>query len=103
GAGPELLRVPPAPGAQVAGAQTQDVDAPDFRGLTAASCAEPTGSTWLVGGATTVGRSTVVLLVNPSDVPSQVTLRIFGEDGSVSAPGMTGIAVPAGGQRVVSL
>lgn len=102
-AAPELLLVPPADGAQVAGAQTQDVDAPDFRGLTAASCAEPSGSTWLVGGATTVGRSSVVLLVNPSDVPSQVTLRIFGEDGPVSAPGMTGIAVPAGGQRVVSL
>ena len=102
-AAPELLRVPPADGAQVAGSQTQDVDAPDFRGLTAASCAEPSGSIWLVGGATTVGRSTVVVLVNPSDVPSQVTLRIFGEDGPVSAPGMTGITVAAGGQRVVSL
>ncbi|HWH98333.1 MAG TPA: DUF5719 family protein, partial [Pseudolysinimonas sp.] len=87
----------------VAGAQSQDVDAPDFRGLTASSCAEPTGSIWLVGGAMTVGRSTFLLLANPTDVPSRVSLEIFGEEGRVSAPGMSGIDVPANGQRVLSL
>ena len=100
---PEALRIAAADGAFVAGAQSQDVDAPDFRGFTAATCAEPSGSIWLVGGAMTIGRSTVLLLANPTDVPARVSLEIFGEDGPVSAPGMSGIDVPAGGQRVLSL
>ena len=102
-AAPEVIRVPASEGALVAGAQLQDVDASDFRGLAAASCTEPNGSIWLVGGAMTVGRSTLLLLSNPTIVASQVNLEIFGEDGEVSAPGMTGIDVPAGGQLVFSL
>lgn len=102
-AAPEALRAPPGDGALVGGAQLQDVDATDFRGLTAAACAEPSGSTWLVGGAMTVGRSTFLLLANPTDVPSRVGLEIFGEEGQVSAPGLSGIEVPANGQRVLSL
>lgn len=102
-AAPEALRIAAADGAHVAGAQSQDVDAPDFRGFAAATCDEPSGSIWLVGGAMTVGRSTVLLLANPTEVPSRVSLEIFGEDGPVTAPGMTGIDVPAGGQRVLSL
>lgn len=102
-AAPEQLRVAPADGALVAGAQTQDVDAPDFVGLTAAACTEPSGSLWFVGGAMTIGRSTALLLANPTDVPSRVSVEIYGEDGPVSAPGMTGIDVPAQGQRIVSL
>jgi hypothetical protein len=100
---PEELRLAPGDGALLAGAQLQDVDAPDFRGLTAASCAEPSGSIWLVGGAMTVGRTTALLLSNPTEVPSRVNVEIYGEDGTVTAPGMTGIDVPAQGQRVVSL
>lgn len=100
---PEVLRVAPSDGALVAGAQVQRVDAPDYVGLTAASCAEPSGSIWLVGGATTVGRTTALLLSNPTDVPSRVNVEIFGENGQVSAPGMAGIDVPAQGQKVVSL
>jgi hypothetical protein len=100
---PELLRVPPSDGALLAGAQVQSVGVDGFRGLSAASCAEPTGSAWLVGGATTVGRTTLLVLANPTEVPSRVSLEIFGEDGLVSAPGMSGIDVPAGAQRVLSL
>lgn len=100
---PELLRLVRSDDALVAGAQSQDVDAPDFRGFTAASCAEPSGSVWLVGGALTVGRSTLLRLVNPTAVPARVSLEIFGEEGPVTAPGMAGIEVPAGGQRVLSL
>jgi hypothetical protein len=100
---PEVLSAAPVGDALIAGAQLQDVDAPDFTGLASASCAEPSGSTWLVGGATTVGRSTFLLLSNPTDVPSRVSLEIFGEEGQVSAPGMSGIDVPALGQRVLSL
>lgn len=102
-AAPEILRLPPADGALLAGAQGQSLDAPDFRGLTAAVCAEPSGSTWLVGGATTVGRTTLLLLSNPTEVAARVDLEIYGESGPVTAPGMTGIDVPPGEQRVFSL
>jgi hypothetical protein len=102
-AAPEVLRAAPAEGELLAGAQSQDVDAPGFHGFAAASCGEPSGSIWLVGGAMTVGRSTFLLLSNPTDVPSRVSLEIFGEDGPVAAPGMSGIEVPANGQRVLSL
>jgi len=100
---PEVLRSAPADGSLLAGAQSQSVDASDFRGLTAASCAEPSGSIWLVGGAMTVGRTTLLVLSNPTDVPSRVSLEIFGEEGPISAPGMAGIDVPANGQSVLSL
>ncbi len=100
---PEVLRVGASADALVAGAQSQEVEAADFGGFTAATCTEPSGSIWLVGGAMTIGRTTVLLLANPTDVPSRVNLEIFGEDGPVSAPGMAGIDVPAGGQRVLSL
>lgn len=103
GSAPLTLRAPPTDGALVAGSQSESVDAADFRGLTAAACAEPSGSIWLVGGAMTVGRTTLLLLSNPTDVPSQVSLRMFGEDGEISAPGMSGIDVPANGQTVLSL
>ncbi|MGB3909277.1 MAG: DUF5719 family protein [Pseudolysinimonas sp.] len=102
-AAPELLRAAAADGDLVAGAQSQDVDASGFRGFAAASCAEPSGSIWLVGGAMTVGRSTFLVLSNPTDVPSRVGLEIFGEDGRVAAPGTSGIEVPANGQRILSL
>ena len=101
-AAPEVLTAP-ADGALVAGAQLQDVDAPDFLGLAAAACVEPTGSAWLVGGATTVGRSTLLLLSNPTEVAARVSLQIWGENGAVSAPGMSGIDVAPGTQRVLSL
>jgi hypothetical protein len=102
-AAPQVLRAAAAESELVAGAQSQDVDVPGFRGFAAASCAEPSGSTWLVGGAMSVGRSTFLLLSNPTDVPSRVGLTIFGEDGRVAAPGMSGIEVPPNGQRVLSL
>lgn len=102
-AAPEVLRVPPADDALIAGAQHQNVDAPDYRGLSAATCEEPSGSIWLVGGATTVGRTTVLLLSNPTETPARVDLEIFGEGGPVTSPGMTGIVVAPGSQRALSL
>lgn len=100
---PEVLRVTPSDGAAVAGAQSQVTDAIDFFGFAAASCAEPSSSIWLVGGATTVGRTTLITLTNPTAVAATVKLTILGEAGAISAPGMNGIDVPPGTQRVLSL
>jgi hypothetical protein len=85
------------------GAQSQSIATSEFTGLTSAACASASGDVWLAGGATSVGRTTLLLLANPTNVAATVSLQIFGENGAVTAPGMTGIPVPAGGQRVLSL
>jgi hypothetical protein len=103
---PTLLTVPAsANGASIsiAGAQHQPVDEGDYRGLAAAECTQPSSDSWLVGGATTVGRTTLLTLANPGSVVSTIAIEIFTADGLVQAPGTTGIVVPARGQRVLSL
>jgi len=87
----------------VSGAQSQAADSAEFGGLAATDCAGVSTETWLVGGATSVGRTTLVTLANPSDTISTVSLGIHSDLGKVSAPGATGIVVQPHGQRVLSL
>lgn len=100
---PTLVRLPPSDDAVLAAAQAQSLDRGGLRGLAVAGCTEPTSSAWLVGGATTVGRTTVLLLANPTEVEAEVEVSMWGESGAVAAPGMKGITVPAGSQRVLAL
>jgi hypothetical protein len=106
-AAPQLLSTPPiAPDATpplVAGAQSQAVSTDEFFGLASSSCTAPSASVWLAGGATSVGRTTLLLVANPTKVPAVVSVQLFGETGQISAPGMDGIAVAAGSQRVLSI
>lgn len=90
-------------GGMLAGAQAQRASAESLSGLAAAACAEPAAESWLVAGATDVGRSGLVLLANPGQVASTVDVRVIGETGAVEAPGALGIVVAPGTQRVVSL
>ena len=106
-AAPQLLSTPAiAAGTApplLAGAQSESINTDEFAGLATAECTAPSGSTWLAGGATSVGRTTLLLLANPTAVPAIVSVQVFGETGQITAPGMEGIAVGAGAQRVVSL
>lgn len=86
-----------------AGAQVQNAQTDDLAGLAAASCAEASADSWLVAGSTTLGQTSLVLLSNPTSVDATVNLDIYTETGRVSAPGATGIVVPAGAQKVVPL
>ncbi len=56
-----------------------------------------------MGGSTAVGRTTLLTLANPSPVDATVALTILSTSGPVSAPGMSGIVVRAGAQRVIPL
>lgn len=107
GVAPQLIRVPVEAGTSVAplvaGSQSQTVGTETLAGFAAASCAEATSDTWLVGGSTDIGRTTLILLSNPTTVVATVGLRVFGETGLIDAPGSTGILVQPGSQRVVSL
>lgn len=105
---PTIVSTPPsddpaAESALVSGAQSQLVQEGDFVGLAAADCAVASGDSWLAGGSTAVGRTTLLSLTNPSEVAATVDLELFGENGAIAAPGTKGIIVPANGQRVLSL
>jgi hypothetical protein len=102
-AGAPTLLTAADPTASLAGAQYESVDEGDYRGLAAAACAQPSSDSWLVGGSTAVGRTTLLSLSNPGSVDATVALEVASEDGPLQAPGLTGILVPAGGQRVLSL
>lgn len=104
---PLLLRVPVEAGVSVAslvsGSQSETAASETLGGLAVAACAEAAGDSWLVGGSTDIGRTSLVLLSNPTTVTATVDLTVFGETGQVDAPGSTGILVQPGSQRIVSL
>ncbi|MGX5680757.1 DUF5719 family protein [Schumannella luteola] len=107
-AAPQVISTPPNeadPTERIllSGAQSQAVAEGDFVGLAAADCGVASADIWLAGGATTVGRTTLLTLNNPTEVPATVDLELFGENGLITAPGTSGIVVPPSGQRVLSL
>ena len=87
----------------LAGGQSQAVNAGETVGFSATACAEAGSDSWLAAGSTIVGRTSILLLSNPSAVTATVDLTIFGEEGPVSAPGSAGISIVAGAQRVIPL
>lgn len=101
GSAPQVLKA--APGEPFAAAQVQQVSTEDLRGLAASTCAEPTNEQWLIGGDSTLGVSTTVSLANPTAVPATVQLTIYDEHGPVDAGAVSGVLVPAGSERTVSL
>lgn len=101
GTPPEVQWVPA--GVPFAASQSQQVVTDDLKGVVASSCAEPANEQWLVGGATTIGVSTTLTVGNPSQVPATVHLSVYDENGEVDSALTTGVLVPAGSQRVVSL
>lgn len=104
---PLRISVPVEPAATaaplVSGAQSQTATSETLGGLAAAACTEASSDSWLVGGSTDVGRTSLVLLSNPTTVVASVDLAVYGETGQVDAPGSTGILVQPGSQRIVSL
>lgn len=101
---PRLLTAPAGSTTpQVAGSSYQSVSDGDLVGVGAASCDDPAQSTWLVGGSTETGRTSLITLSNPTDVNATVDLAIYDGSGTVSAPGTTGIVVAPRSQKVVPL
>jgi hypothetical protein len=92
-----------APGDAVAATQIVRAGTSDVSGLAAAECLPAARSAWLVGGSTTVGRTTFIVITNADAVNATVELRVWGDAGPIVAPGLSGIIVAAGSQRVISL
>jgi hypothetical protein len=80
-----------------------NTDTGEDRGLSLAPCTNPAVEQWFTGlGATETLRSQLVL-TNPDDRQAQVDLTFYGPDGLMSVPGGSGLIIPAGGSRTVSL
>ena len=96
---------PPADGSPtlLAGAQAQTVAQDDMAGLAASGCLEPDAESWLVGGATNLGQTTLIHLANGSGTDASAHIEIYGEQGRVAASGSNDVVVPAGSEQVVSL
>lgn len=106
GSAPQQLFAP-APASDVAplivGSQAQLAQRETMSGLATAACLESGTDTWLVGGSTETGHTTLLLLSNPTDVTANVSVAVMGERGPVTGPGSSGIVVEPGSQRVISL
>lgn len=101
-----LLRLKPQPSGElglVSGSQTQMVSESDLTGFAASGCVKQGSDTWLVGGATTTGRTTLLLLTNPSSVDSEVSVEVYSENGLEDVSNGNRILVPAGSQEVLSI
>jgi hypothetical protein len=83
--------------------QFQNASGATLKGLAATNCQLPSNDLWLLGGDTTTGRESLLILRNTSDVDATVSLEIFSEAGSVDAPGLNGISVVAGKSTVIPL
>lgn len=83
--------------------QIQAVNTDGLTGLTGAACQRPTNSLWFIGGDTSTGRESLLIVKNVTKVDSTVNLEIFNERGLVTGSGMSGISVPAGETTVIPL
>ncbi|MEO7349974.1 MAG: DUF5719 family protein, partial [Terrimesophilobacter sp.] len=101
-----LVLAPPLAGEEpgvLAGSQSQSVEGQETVGFAASECVKPSSDSWLVGGSTITGRTTLLSLNNPSKVNATVRVTIYSENGLVDAVGTEGIVVPPGGREVLSL
>lgn len=106
----ESRRLPPlevrttgslAPGL-VAAQTTQDsFDA--NRGLASTACLGPDTSWWFVGGGSSAGRQSQLVLVNPESTPAELDVSINGPDGPVTTPRLRGMVVEPRSRIVVRL
>jgi Family of unknown function (DUF5719) len=87
----------------LAGSQVQQVDGGGLAGLTASECVEGRTDTWLVGGSTDTGRTTLLTLANPGEVAATVSIAVYSPDGAVEAPGTDGIVVQPNSETSFSL
>jgi hypothetical protein len=87
----------------IAAAQSETVTTGDVAGLVATGCTVPVNTAWLVGGATTTGRTGVLMLANASGVPAEVAVNVWTENGPVKAANNAEVLVGPHSRQAVSL
>lgn len=71
-------------------------------GLSVTNCTQPVATQWLVGGATTIGHTLVLDVVNPGQAEARVNFEVYGIDGVV-VPGLPEVVIQPGERELVSL
>lgn len=84
----------PQGSATATASQLQSVNNARIKGLVGAACQKPSSDFWLVGGDTTTGRESLLLLTNPSKVDATVNLQVLSTEGELKISGLTAISVP---------
>jgi hypothetical protein len=69
-----------------------------WQGVSAVACSASATERWFVGGGSTAGRYTQVVLANPETAAASVDVMVYGPDGEVAAPGGRGVLVPPRGR-----
>lgn len=87
----------------ITGVQSQSAVTDEMAGLAVTPCVEPEAESWLVGGATDLGQTTVVNLSNASTTDASVRIEVYGERGRIDPTGSNDVVVQAGTQSIVSL
>lgn len=82
----------------IAAAESVTLATDDLAGYAAAPCGVPRLDSWLVGGSTATGTEDIVILTNAAEVPSTVTLSVYGE-----TKGVRTVIVPARTQTALPL
>lgn len=102
---PQVARIDPEGGeaAVASGIQSTRIAAAEGNvvGYAATSCLQPALRSWVIGGSTQLGRTSILTIVNPTNVEAIVDLDLHGELGGIDAAGLEGIVVPPGSQRVI--
>jgi len=80
--------------AMATASQLQSVSNARIKGLVGAACQKPSSEFWLVGGDTTTGRESLLLLTNPSKVDATVNLQVLSTEGELKISGLSAISVP---------
>ncbi|KJQ53681.1 DUF5719 family protein [Microbacterium sp. SA39] len=82
----------------IAAAESVAVAEDDLTGFAALACGEPRLESWLVGGNVGTGTEDIVILTNAGQVPTTVTLSVYGTSRSVRT-----VVVPAETQSALPL
>lgn len=93
-------RPPHSGAAEPIGAVSGWIDKDTQRGLAASVCDMPQRSAWFVGAETATGYTTSLILTNPGNNPTDVTLRAWDATGAVEVEGATTTVSAASSQTV---
>ncbi|MDQ1711579.1 MAG: hypothetical protein QOE45_1029 [Frankiaceae bacterium] len=90
-----------AAGPQSGGLEVEQVsrgDSGQHRGWAGTRCEPPNADSWFLGGSTTQGTDTQLVLVNPYDDPALVRVELHGTKGAIDVPELDGIVLPPRGR-----
>lgn len=73
------------------------------RGYASVRCEAPGTDAWYVGGSTTVGVSSTLVLVNIDDVPAQADITFWSSSGPVDSRAGQGLVVPPRSRRTLPM